>query len=101
MPVRIPQISDHKFAIELFYKNTELSTGDIRELFKSSSGVRIGGERALKLKALARKAQSETKTPIYDPQRVNTEIAYKTWGIDIHQLERRYKKLREYAGGTA
>lgn len=99
--VRIPQITDHLYAIELFYRKTELSTGDIRDLFRKEDGTRIGSGRALRLKELAREAQRETKAPIYDPQSVNTEIAYKTWGIDIHKLERRYKKLREYAEVTS
>lgn len=98
MGVRIPQISDHRYAIELFYSHTELSTGDIRELFKSADGVRISGERALKLKEIARVIQRDTDVPIYDAQRVNTEIAYKAWGIDIQKLERAYKKLCDIRG---
>lgn len=96
MAVRIPQVSDHLFAIDLYYRKTELTTGDIRDLFRSREGVRIGGERALRLKQLAKEAQSRTNVPNYDAQCVNTEIAYVTWGIDIKKLEHRYKKLREY-----
>lgn len=100
MGVRIPQVSDHRYAIELFYSRTELSTGDIRELFKSASDVRISGERALKLKEMAREKQIEDGVPIYDAQRVNTEVAYKVWGIDIHKLEKAYKKLCDIRGGV-
>ena len=100
MGVRVPQIGDQRYAIELYYSHTELSTGDIRDLFKSASGERISGARALKLKAMAREKQVEDGVVIYDPQRVNTEIAYKVWGIDIAKLERAYKKLCDIRGAA-
>ena len=99
--VRIPQIRDPLAAIRLFYSKTELSTGDIRELFAAGKGKRISGERALKLKKLAREAMHEKGIPSYDATKCNTDVAYEVWGINIADLERRYAKLQKYGGCTA
>jgi len=37
---------------------------------------------------------NERSTPVWNAQRVNTEIAYEAWGLNITDLERRLKKLK-------
>ncbi len=94
--VRIPQIRDPLAAIRLFYSKTELSTGDIRELFAAGKGNRIGGERAAKLKKLVRDEMNARGVQSYDATKCNTDVAYEVWGINIADLERRYAKLQQY-----
>lgn len=94
--VRVPQIRDPLAAIRLYYSKTELSTGDIRDLFVDNRGNRIGGERALKLKKLAKAEADNRGIPNYDAMKCNTDVAYEVWGIKISDLERRYEKLQKY-----
>ena len=87
--VRVPQVADLRYAIELYYRRTEITTSEIIQLFGG-----IGRARAAKLKDLARAKMAEEECIIFNPSCVNTESAYRTWGLDITSLERRYKKLQ-------
>lgn len=78
-------------AIRLYYANIELYNRDIAELF----GEKIGGNRILKLKREARKKMDEENIPMWNAYAVNTKAAYKAWGLDIDDLERRYNKLKK------
>ncbi len=86
--VRIPQITDIETAIKLYYKRIELSNADIRELFGD-----LGPATVSKLKKKAREVMNRENTPEWSARNVNTEAAFKAWGLDISDLERRYKKL--------
>lgn len=87
--VRVPQITSLETAIRLYYERIELSNSDIRELFGKLAPATI---KSLKNKALA--IMTERNTPVWNAQRVNTEIAYEAWGLNIADLERRFKKLK-------
>lgn len=86
--VRIPQITDIETAIKLYYERIELSSSDIVKLFG-----KIGASTVVKLKRKAREVMTEENTPIWNAQNVNTEAAFKAWGLDIADLEHRYKKI--------
>ena len=88
--VRIPQITSLATAIDIYYKHNELSSKEISELFGNKCYATI---QKLKNKARA-EAEAEGK-PIFNAANVNTEAAYKAWGLDINDLETRYKKLKE------
>lgn len=87
--VRIPQLVSIEAAIRIYYERIELTNSDIRKLF----GKERGNATIAKLKRKAREVMAENNTPIWNAQYVNTEAAYKAWGLDIADLERRYKKL--------
>ncbi len=87
--VRVPQITSLETAIRLYYEHIELSNSDIRELFGKLAPATI---KSLKNKALA--IMTERNTPVWNAQRVNTEIAYEAWGLDITKLEYRLNKLK-------
>lgn len=87
--VRVPQVTSLETAIRLYYQRIELSNSDIRELFGKLAPATI---KSLKNKALA--IMTERNTPFWNAQRVNTEIAYEAWGLNIADLERRFKKLK-------
>ncbi len=86
--VRIPQLQNIETAIRLFYERIELSNSDIRELFGN-----ISSQTIVKLKKKASEVSAEEKIIPWNSRYVNTEAAYKAWGLDIADLERRYKKL--------
>lgn len=88
--VRIPPITSLKAAIELYYSRTELGNADIEQLFGKLSSATVA-----KLKHKARQKMVELSTPAWNAQRVNTEVAFAAWGLNIADLERRHKKLQE------
>lgn len=89
--VRIPQYKDLKTAIDLYIKRTELSNADIETLFGH-----LSKDKMAKLKSLARDQMVEDCYPSWNASYVNTEAAYKAWGLDINDLKRRYRELREF-----
>ncbi len=92
MTVRIPQITSIETAIRLYYEKTELTNKDIEDLFGKHASSTIA-----RLKEKARQQMTEDNVPVWNAQRVNTEAAYKSWGLDIADLERRHKKLKQFA----
>ena len=88
--VRIPPITSLKTAIELYYSMTELGNSDIKRLFGNHSSATI-----TRLKNKAKQKMIEQGTPVWNAQRVNTKVSYEAWGLDIKDLEFRYKKLQE------
>lgn len=91
--VRIPQITSLETAIRLYYERSELSTPDIRELFGP-----LANDTVSRLKRKARELMNERGKLPGDATRVNTEIAYEAWGLDITKLEFRLNKLRTLGG---
>ncbi len=87
--VRVPQISSLETAIRLYYERNELSNKDIEVLFGH-----MGSATLWKLKQKALALMRERNTPVWNAQRVNTEVAYEAWGLDIKKLEYRYNKLK-------
>lgn len=86
--VRIPQISSLETAIRIYYERTQLTNSDIRQLFGAKGSATIA-----KLKDAAREVMRQENAPIWNATTVDTESAYKAWGLDIANLERRYKRL--------
>lgn len=88
--VRVPQISSLKTAVELYYSKTELSNADIESLFGKCSSATVW-----RLKQRAREKMAELSVPTWNSNFVNTAAAFESWGLNIHDLEHRYKKLKE------
>lgn len=93
--VRIPQITSLETAIELYLKKSELSSEDIKALFGD-----ICKDRVVKLKRLAREKIAEKGVMVWNPRYVNTAAAYEAWGLDIDDLKRRYRELKEFEKGA-
>lgn len=79
---------DMELAIKLSCLKTELDNKDIAELFGASKST----IRRKKNEVLNAMAQKNIKT--WTPHTVNTKVAYKVWGIDVDDYERRLKKLQ-------
>lgn len=82
-------IKDLKNCLRIYYTYPEIGTSEIMELFG------VGRATATTLKKSVRKAQIENGIMVLDKTTVHTETAYKVWGIDIDDIERRIKKLEE------
>lgn len=92
--VRIPQITDIRTAIELYYTRLELDNADIKKLFGVTSNTTVG-----KLKTLVREIMAEKNILFRDPRCVNTIVAYEAWGLNIKDLEERYTNLQKLNRG--
>ena len=88
--VRIPGLKDIPTAIRIYYKKHELTTSDIIELFGCCAPT------AKKMKDMARELMGERDVPNWNALAVNTDCAFEAWGLNINDLERRYKKLLKY-----
>lgn len=84
------EIASIEKAIELYYAKINLNSKDIAELF---GGISKG--TVCRLRQLARVEMKNCGLPIWDNVHVNTEAAYRAWGIQIADLEKRYKKLKD------
>lgn len=88
--VRVPQPVDLQTAIRKYYERVERSNKDIFELFGAMSRSKL-----LKLKDLAREQMTNDNVPSWNALYVNTESAYKAWGIDVARSERGLEKLKK------
>ena len=82
-------IADVETAVRIYYTYPELDNALIMELFGASRST------ATKLKNKVREKMKEADVPNIKRYTVNTDIAYKTWGLNISALEKRLKKMRE------
>ena len=88
--MNIPQITDIDTAINIYYRYPEISTKEIIQLFKKHSKGTVS-----RLKKLAQKRMIEDDIYSLGMYKINTECAYKAWGIDVNDLERRRYKLQK------
>ncbi len=90
--VRIPNINSLEIVIKKYYEKVELANSDVREIFDVRSSATVA-----KLKKIVQEKMIEQGVACWNTQRVNTAVAYQVWGLDISDLERRYKKLKEFS----
>lgn len=91
-------IRDLRNCLRIYYTHPEIGNSEIMELFG------VGRATATTLKKSVRKAQIENNIMVLDKTNVHTETAFKVWGIDIEDIERRVKKLEKlglYEGASA
>ena len=86
--MKIPQITNIETAIKIYYSYPEISKKEIAQLFSTNSKSTI-----CKLKKMAYKNMIENDVYSMGVYKVNTSCAYKAWGIDIDDLEKRRSKL--------
>lgn len=80
--MNVPTTVNINTAVTLYYQKTELTSKDISAIFgccKSTANM---------LKRSARAEQDKAQIPAYNSRAVNTEFAFKQWGLDIKRLER-------------
>ena len=83
---------DIEKAVLMYYEKTEIGNAEIMELFC------VSRQTAGKLKNAVLEEMAKMNIRCWLPHHVNTKVAFKTWGIDIDDFEKRLKKLRTLKG---
>ena len=79
-------------AIELYYSQNELSNKDIMKIFGCSAGYATQMKRRVE----ERMAKENVRPVVFEAKNVNCEYAFYAWGLDIDELEKKYKKLQRF-----
>ena len=83
-------------ALRIYYTRPELTNEDICQLFGNvSTGTLSNLKRPVKERMRAEKYFCCTRFAI------NTKLAFEEWGIDVAELEARYKKFKKLFGEDA
>ncbi|MCL2003986.1 MAG: hypothetical protein FWG72_08295 [Oscillospiraceae bacterium] len=90
--MNIPPVTSIENALRLYYSHSELGNKEIVQLFGKLSTATIA-----RLKKMAKDEMLRRDMLSYGIYKVNTVVAYTVWGIDVFDLERRRKKLKELA----
>ena len=88
--MNIPQITNINTALKIYYTNSEIGNKEITALFGRRSSATIS-----RLKRIAKTEMNDRNVLSYGANKVNTAVAFDVWGIDINDLEKRIKKLKE------
>ncbi len=86
--IRRPNVKNIDAAVRFYYETFELSSKDIQEIFDAKSSATVA-----KLKQIVRDEMVKTGRLPWNTHNVPTDIAFKVWGLDIADLERRRAKL--------
>jgi len=76
--------------LKIYYENAEIGNKEIRCLFGNRSSATIS-----RLKKIAKSEMIKRDIPTFCTNKVNTIVAFDVWGLDITDLERRIKKIKE------
>ena len=95
--VRIPQIEDIGAALEVYYGRLTLTNADIRRLF----GRNLANGTVARLRRLAREKSDEMGIIPTNPATVSTAAAYAAWGLDVEEMERRWRGLQRVRKAAA
>ncbi len=79
-------------AIEFYYSKFELTTMDIAKIFSCSRSAALARKRAV----MAESVKQKPRPLVFDPKNVNTEFAFEQWGLDVKDMEEKYKKLQKF-----
>lgn len=83
---------DIEAAIELYYSQNELSNADIKRIFGCSASYAVTQKKRVHEAA----AKEAVRPLVFDAVNVNTEYAFKVWGLDIDELMKKYKQLQRF-----
>ncbi len=86
-------IRDIETALRIYYNYVEIGNAEMKELFVGVNGNVPAASTINKLKNQALELMAEKKVERHAAYKVNTEIAFEAWGIDVKNLEYRRNKL--------
>jgi len=86
----IPAITNLDTAIQIYYRYPEIGSKEMAQLFTRKSKSTIN-----RLKKVAHNQMLEDNIFTHGMYKLNTKSAYKAWGIDVNDLEKRRNKLLE------
>lgn len=76
--------------LKVYYENPEIGTSEIKTVFPGVCPTTVNH-----LKKEAQEVMVKEDIKSYRPYTVNTDCAYKAWGIDVEDLEKRRVKLKK------
>lgn len=88
--MRYTKMADIDTLLKVYYENPELGTSEIKTMFPG-----ICNSTVYYLKKAAQEIMVKENMKSFRAHTVNTECAYKAWGIDVEDLEKRRAKLRK------
>ena len=88
--MRYTKTADIDTLIKVYYENPELGTSEIKAVFPG-----VCNSTVYYLKKAAQEIMAKENMKSFRAHTVNTECAYKAWGIDVEDLEKRRAKLRK------
>ena len=88
--MNIPSIVSIDDALKIYYSNSEIGNKEISILFGRLSSATIA-----RLKQSAKAEMAKREIMSYGMYKVNTAVAFEVWGINVADLEKRRKKLKE------
>lgn len=91
--MKIAMIRDIGLALEIYYSMPVIGNQEIGKLLGTQTYSVIS-----RYKKKALEQMEKDNVPLWDAHTVDTESAFKAWGLDIKNLELRYKKLQALRG---
>jgi hypothetical protein len=88
--MNIPRIRGIDTALTVYYTHSEIGNKEIIALFGSLSSATVS-----RLKKMVKAEMSKRGVYSYAMYKVNTAVAYDVFGIDVKDLEKRRRKLKE------
>ena len=88
--VNIPQITSIDTALKIYYNYSEIGNKQITDLFGNHSTATIS-----RLKKMVKIEMNKRNVMSYGMNKINTTVAFSVWGLDIDDLEKRMKKIKE------
>lgn len=79
-------------ALELYYSQNELSNTNIKQIFGCSNS----GVNKLKRKVWEKMAEENVRPLVFDSKNLNVEYAFRVWGLNVDELEKKYKRLQKF-----
>lgn len=87
--MKFKRIADIDTALRIYYTYPEIGNKEIQQLFGTiGKSTIIAHKKAVQVKQIEDNIRTSQKNT------VNTECAFKVWGIDVDDLERRREKLK-------
>jgi len=90
MRLNIPPITSIDNALTIYYSHSEIGNKEISALFGKISSATLA-----KLKRAVKAEMNNRDINSYGMYKVNTNIAYDVWGLNVADLEKRRKKLKD------
>ena len=90
--MNIPPITSFENALQVYYAHSELGNAEITTLFGRRSSATVS-----RLKRIVRDEMRTRGIFSYSANRVHTATAFEVWGIDVRDIEKRMKKIKELA----
>ena len=88
MNIRVNINADPMKVLEIYYSpNPEIGVKEIEQLFS------CGRTTAQRLRTVAQDAMIQEGIKSFNDYKVNTEVAFRAWNIDILKVENNYRKM--------